>query len=206
MLTYIPHLILPQRLQTITLVEISWQLKACYVEDELDKADLDENHLNINLELLSKLQFLALRCLYLSLEDSDQASFAIHAEDEYIEAILKHLDPFVQRMYYLDECALALQDLFFELIYDDAAFVLSQDDGSGSCLKSFRQIWRCPDGNITVVQLLYVDSYLALPYQLLQVETQPTGYWIVEESNREVSIDSVRGSCVPEDLRGMIFM
>ncbi|KAM5368080.1 hypothetical protein ACJZ2D_009684 [Fusarium nematophilum] len=204
MLSHLPQLLLPQRLEVMTALEMSWPLKTCHVEDELDKADLDQDHLETILKLLSPSRFPALCHLYLSLEDSDEASFAIHAEEEYIEAILKHLDLFAQRMSHLRECAFALPDQFFDFIYDNAAFILEPHGRYGSYLKSYRQVWRYVDGDTTVVRLPYVDSYPGPPHHLVQANNHVSGYWILEGSDRLEPDTPLRGSCLPDmEIWGM---
>ncbi|KAF4471199.1 hypothetical protein FALBO_1886 [Fusarium albosuccineum] len=207
MLTHLPQLLLPQRLEIMTSLEISWPLKTLYVEDELDKADLDEDHLEIILKLLVSSKFPALRRLYLSLEESDQSWFAIHGEEDYIEAILKHLDPFVQRMAHLRECAVAIPDQFFDFVYGDAAFVYVEPGVYGHTLKSFRQIWRGTDGKMTVVQLPYANSYPAPPHHLVKDGSDVPGYWILEGSDRiKPESPSPKSSCcfsMEDDTWGM---
>ncbi|KAF5021618.1 hypothetical protein F66182_6318 [Fusarium sp. NRRL 66182] len=184
MLTNLPRLLVSQRLEQINSLEITWLLKSRFASAFTPHDDLDEDHLGMIFKVLSSSHFLALQHLYISFEESDQAWLSMQGMDEYLEVMLKHMDAFAQRMAHLYECAFALPDDFFEGIYCRAAFAPEPCGTCGIELKSYRQAWRSIEGEMTVVQLPYVDSYPRPPYHWGQGGTRVTGYWILEGSDK----------------------
>ncbi|KAF4454865.1 hypothetical protein F53441_2735 [Fusarium austroafricanum] len=177
LLTYLPSLIPPQRLKTITSLEITWCLKTRVVPHDLFD-EIDESNLDVLLDQLSTSQFYALRNLYVHLDVLSQARISMHAMESYLETILAHLDQF-QHMNYLEELAFAIHYMLFDELYYEATSKLRE--GRTKDFDSYRQIWRSSDGEMTVVQLPYVDSYPGPPYHLMQDGTEVSGYWILEE-------------------------
>ncbi|KAF5664497.1 hypothetical protein FHETE_7088 [Fusarium heterosporum] len=177
MLIHLPQLIPPQRLESVTSLEVRWYFKTRFSSWENPRDSLDEDHLESLFSQLSSPYFPALRNLYITLEDSSQAHISFHGIEDYQEIIFKHVDKFSQRMGHLGSFSCALPHFFFELIYEEATEKIR--GGFAAQYDSYRQVWRGSDGQMTVVQLPYVDNYPGPPHHLLQNTTRD-GYWILE--------------------------
>ncbi|KAF5591876.1 hypothetical protein FPANT_5548 [Fusarium pseudoanthophilum] len=191
MIIRLPQLLLPQRLATVTSLEVTWPFKTNYTADQ-DYDDLDQDHFRSVLDLLLPSQFPALRRLYIEFHDGQECFLGIHGLEVYKEIILRELDSFAQRMTHLTECAFALPDYFFRsLHYKAKEEPVEGTDGIRFYYsrRSYQQVWRDFNGNMAVVVLPYVDSYPKPPYQVLQEGEQAAGYWILEASDEKI-IDS----------------
>ncbi|PNP55398.1 hypothetical protein FNYG_15506 [Fusarium nygamai] len=189
MIIRLPQMLLPQRLATVTSLEVTWPFKTNYTPDQ-DYDDLDQDHLRSVLDLLLPSQFPALRRLYIEFHDGQECFLGISGLEVYKKIILRHLDSFAQRMTHLTECAFALSDYFFRSLHykareepvegiDDVRFYYSR--------RSYQQVWRDFNGNMAAVVLPYVDSYPKPPYQLLKEGEQAAGYWILEASDEKIT-------------------
>lgn len=208
MICHLPRLLLPQRLSSITSLEITWSLKTNPVETDLDSADLDEAHLETFLQLLSS-HFSQLGRLCVSLEESDMCDFHPMTEEKHVKVIEKHLDEFSQRMAGLRECVFSLPEFLFEYAYSDATSIPEKhgDYEMWISVDSYRQVWRTVNGGSTAVRLPYLDSYPRPPFHLDCDSTQVHGYWMLEGSNRpQQSGSPFIGSCIPDmdDVRVLI--
>ncbi|KAF5672223.1 hypothetical protein FCIRC_8476 [Fusarium circinatum] len=186
MINRLPQMLLPQRLATVTSLEVIWPFKTkCTPHKEYD--DLDQDHLRSVLDLLLPSQFPALRRLYIWFNDGQECFLGISGLGTYKEIILRKLDSFIQRMTHLTECAFALPDYFFRTLHHEATETLENSDGIRSYYnrRSYQQVWRDFNGNMAAVVLPYVDSYPRPPYQVVQDE-QVAGYWILEASDDEI--------------------
>ncbi|CEI67954.1 hypothetical protein FVEN_g7772 [Fusarium venenatum] len=177
MMIHLHQLIPPQRLETVTSLEVRWYLKTRFTswDDTMDK--LDEDHLESVFNQLSSPYFPALRNLYITLEDSSQARLSINAMENYQEIIHKHLYNFSQRMSRLKQFSCALPSTFFEHIYQEATEEIR--GRSAIEYESYRQVWRDSDGQMTVVRIPYVDNYPGPPHHILQ-NSNSGGFWILE--------------------------
>ncbi|XEV04859.1 hypothetical protein FSHL1_010146 [Fusarium sambucinum] len=177
MMIHLHQLIPPQRLETVTSLEVRWYLKTRFTswDDTIDK--LDGDHLDCVFNQLSSPYFPALRNLYITLEDSSQARLSIDAIEDYKDIILKHLDDFSRRMNHLKQFSCALPSTFFEYIYHEATEEIR--GRSAIEYESYRQVWRDSDGQITVVRIPYVDNYPGPPHHIPQ-DSMAGGYWILE--------------------------
>ncbi|KAF5632401.1 multidrug resistance [Fusarium tjaetaba] len=176
MITHLPQLLLPQRLASITSIEISWNLKSQYesgFSNAIDEADL--KHI---CALLSS-HFPQLRRLYLSLERSRRRGSGWGSDGW--PTISLHLDNLVRMMPSLTEHAISLPDVPFDSILYDAKEI---DFGSYSEIcNSYNQIWRSTDGEMDVIRLPHVDSYPRAPYHIDTSTSKGNGYWILNGSN-----------------------
>ncbi|WKT43521.1 hypothetical protein QSH57_008357 [Fusarium oxysporum f. sp. vasinfectum] len=162
MITHLPQLLLPQRLASITSLEISWNLKSRY-ESGLwiitdDEYFIDEEDLK-RISQITSTQFPQLHRLYLSLEHSRQLGPCWGPKAW--PAISLHLDNLARVMLSLTEHAISLPDTPFDSILYDAketGFVLYSE-----ICHSYNQIWRSTDGAMDVIRLPYVDSYPKAP-------------------------------------------
>ncbi|RBR07602.1 hypothetical protein FVER53590_12741 [Fusarium verticillioides] len=194
MITHLPQLLLPQRLASITSLEISWKLKSRdknEFRNVIDEADLK------NLCGTISTQFPQLRRLYLSLEPLLRHLRSRWGSDAW-PTISVHLDNLARMMPSLAEHAVSLPDIPFDSIFYDAR---KTDFGSYSEIcRSYNQIWRSTDGEMDVIRLPYVDSYPKVPYHIPFPTSKYKGYWILKESNRfsVLSTDSspIRGPCL----------
>ncbi|KAL9571783.1 hypothetical protein ACKAV7_004107 [Fusarium commune] len=182
MITHLPQLLLPQRLASITSLDISWNLKSRYesgfwsITD--DEYSIDEEDLKRIFQILST-QFPQLRRLYLSLEHSRQLG-PCWGLDAW-PAISLHLDNLARVMPCLTEHTISLPDTPFDSILYDAK---ETDFGSYSEIcHSYNQIWRSTDGEMDVIRLPYVDSYPRAPYHISTSTSKGKGYWIPNGSN-----------------------
>ncbi|KAI5456878.1 hypothetical protein BGZ63DRAFT_428317 [Mariannaea sp. PMI_226] len=154
MLTHLPELILPQRLAHITSSRF------------------------VILQFLAT-NFPHLRSLYLSLEDSGLLQCMV--KRERTEAIEGILDQSAQWLSNLSECAISLPDKLFESRFETVSIVW--DGNTDRCVQSYHQIWRGGHGEMSLIQLPFVDSYPGPPYHLAQSSAQSAGYWILHGSN-----------------------
>ncbi|ENH63885.1 hypothetical protein FOC1_g10008027 [Fusarium oxysporum f. sp. cubense race 1] len=141
MITHLPQLLLPQRLASITSLEISWNLKSRY-----------ESGLWIPAATPS-----------LFISRALQAAWAMLGPNAW-PAISLHLDNLARVMLSLTEHAISLPDTPFDSILYDAketGFVLYSE-----ICHSYNQIWRSTDGAMDVIRLPYVDSYPKAPYHI----------------------------------------
>jgi hypothetical protein len=187
MITHLPQLILPQRLKTITSLEITWPLETKFTPDQ-SYDNLNQDHLESILCLLSSEWLVSLRHLYVFL-DEDEAWLGRSGLDAYSDIIFDHLDSFARRMTHLNECAFAIPDYLFESIHCGATTVEVEEQGGVSMYShnnSYQQVWRDIHGNMTAVQLPYVDSYPKAPYNLPQGDDQVPGYWVLEVNTHKV--------------------
>jgi hypothetical protein len=178
MIIHLPQLIPPQRLESVTALEVRWYLKTRFTTWEDPHDTLDEDHLESVFSMLSSPCFPALRNLYITLEDSSQARLSVDAIEDYQEIILRHLDGFSQRMGHLDQLSCALPSIFFDFIYHEATEEIR--GRSAVEYESYRQVWRDSEGQMTVVRLPYIDSYPGPPHHIFPDNTKSCGYWILE--------------------------
>ncbi|KPA35943.1 hypothetical protein FLAG1_11324 [Fusarium langsethiae] len=178
MLIHLYQLIPPQRLETVTSLELRWYLKTRFTswDDTIDS--LDEDHLQSVFNQISSPYFPALRNLYITLEDSSQARLSVDAIENCQEIILKHLDNFSQRTSQLKQFSCALPSVFFESIYHEATEEIR--GRSAIEYESYRQVWRGSDGKMTVVRLPYVDNYPGPPHHISPGNVNSCNYWILE--------------------------
>ncbi|KAJ4054652.1 hypothetical protein NW758_002356 [Fusarium oxysporum] len=118
MITHLPQLLLPQRLASITSLEISWNLKSRY-ESGLwsitdDEYFIDEEDLK-RISQITSTQFPQLHRLYLSLEHSRQLG-PCWGPNAW-PAISLHLDNLARVMLSLTEHAISLPDTPFDSIF-----------------------------------------------------------------------------------------
>ncbi|ENH74786.1 hypothetical protein FOC1_g10003573 [Fusarium oxysporum f. sp. cubense race 1] len=85
----------PQRLETMTSLEITWTLKSYFTADH-DYDNMDERHLKSIFDLLSPSKFPALRRLHIWFAKSRTAWLSVHGIEAYEKVIFEHLDSFVQ--------------------------------------------------------------------------------------------------------------
>ncbi|KAF4435915.1 hypothetical protein FACUT_6834 [Fusarium acutatum] len=188
MINRLPQMLLPQRLATVTSLEVIWPFKTNYTPDQ-EYDDLDQDHLRSVLDLLLPSQFPALRRLYVQFHDGQECFLGISGLEVYEEIILRQLDSFAQRMTHLTECAFALPDYFFRMLHHEATEgTLECSDGSRAYYsrRSYQQVWRDFNGSMASVVLPYVDSYPKPPYQVVQEDEQAAGYWILEASDDKI--------------------
>lgn len=181
MLIHLHQLIAPEKLKSITSLEVRWYLKTRFTSWDDAHDYLDEDHLASIFKQLSSPYFPALRNLYITLEDSSQARLHFDAIEGYLEILLKHMDEFSQRMGHLKQLSFALPSVFFDFIYHDATEEIR--GRSAIEYESYRQVWRGVDGRMTVVRLPYVDNYPAPPHHIHQDKAKSCGYWILEIPN-----------------------
>ncbi|KAF4434589.1 NADH dehydrogenase, partial [Fusarium acutatum] len=176
MIAHLPQLLLPQRLASITSLQISWNLKSRYESgfwNVIDEADLKHT-----CGIIST-QFPQLRRLYLSLERSRHLG-SCWGSDAW-PTISLHLDNLARMMPSLTEHAISLPDIPFDSILYDAK---ETDFGSYSEIcHSYNQIWRSTDGEMDVIRLPHVDSYPRAPYHIDTSTSKGKGYWILNGSN-----------------------
>jgi hypothetical protein len=204
MMTHLPQLVLPERLRKVTALEIKWPLRTLPVWDEMDDADLDEDHLESVLQLLTT-HFSSLRRLHMLLESGDQYWAMPHQRDGHVSRILKRLDGLVKRTPQLRECAFSLSEWMFAPTYEEAAsepmslsleVPMDEDTEASWEKRSYRQVWRDVNGEMSIVQCPFLDSYPGPPYHLVQAGPQVPGYWILEGSDRQPPGSPSERSCV----------
>jgi hypothetical protein len=187
MIIHLPQLILPQRLKSITSLEVTWPFDTKF-SPEQSYDNLNQDHIESVLGLLSSEWFTSLRRLYLFF-DEGEAWLARDGIEVYRKVIFDHMDAFARRMTYLHECAFAIPDyLFRRVLYDATTVEVERWEGNKvyELKKSYQQVWRDIHGNVTAVQLPYVDSYPKAPYHLPQGDHQVPGYWILEANTHKV--------------------
>jgi hypothetical protein len=185
MITHLPRLVVPQRLASLTSIEIRWPLKSLPLE-ELKSEDhyhstyfavhqgvapfsLDLDQLSVGLDALSSTHFPSLRRLYISFEKF----YNWQGFSRYLTYVfmLQKLREFVKMRYKpLDECAFA----FPEAIYQH----ITSSDPSGLKRDSFSQAWDSLDGNLHMIRIPYMDSYPDPPFHL--EDRHKRGFWILE--------------------------
>ncbi|KAJ4083573.1 hypothetical protein NW760_004299 [Fusarium oxysporum] len=136
-----------------------------------DYDNMDKRHLKSIFDLLSPSKFPALRRLHIWFAKDRTAWLSVHGIEAYEKVIFEHLDSFVQFRRDLQECAFALPRCFFKRKYAAARGVTTDEtEESRHSLQdySYRQVWRDLHGDMTVVQLPYVDSYPRAPYHIPQ--------------------------------------
>ncbi|QGI68334.1 hypothetical protein CEK26_012296 [Fusarium fujikuroi] len=188
MINRLSQMLLPQRLATVTSLEVIWPFKTNFTPDQ-DYDDLDQGHLRSVLDMLLPSQFPALRRLYVEFHDGQECFLGTSGLEVYEEIILRQLDSFAQRMTHLTECAFALPDYFFRrLHYEAREEAVECSDGIRSYYsrRSYQQVWRDFNGSMAAVVLPYVDSYPKPPFQVLQEDEQAAGYWILEASDEKI--------------------
>ncbi|KAF5243095.1 hypothetical protein FAUST_3014 [Fusarium austroamericanum] len=189
-LNSLQKLLLPQRLELVTSLEIIWPLKSCKTPSSREFwEDLDVRNLDIMLDFVSPSQFPALRRLYVYLPLEDYHDLFPHDHSDHMDIIINRLDSCVRRMTHLIECSFALPTDLFEEIFDDAkethGEVMVGYDVTIR-LDSYKQIWRDVDGNMATTKLPCLDSYPNRPYHLSQDVEGTAGYWILEASEEAV--------------------
>ncbi|KAK2669352.1 hypothetical protein RAB80_014878 [Fusarium oxysporum f. sp. vasinfectum] len=95
MVEHLPSLIPPQRLETMTSLEITWTLKSYFIAYQ-DYENMDERHLKSIFDLLSPSKFPALRRLHIWFAKDRTAWLSVHGIEAYEKVIFQHLDSFVQ--------------------------------------------------------------------------------------------------------------
>ncbi|KAF4335488.1 hypothetical protein FBEOM_10665 [Fusarium beomiforme] len=182
MISRLPQLLLPRRLEAVTSLEVNWPFKTnCNLSQSYD--ELDKDHLNSIFDLLSPSQFPALRQLYIWFSQDEDAYLNYSGLEVYHDIVIQHLDSFAQCMNHLKECAFALPDFFYQTIHSEATEVcIKMGNGTKGYIheRSYRQVWRDINGKMTVVKLPYVDSYPQPPYHLPREDDKVAGYWILE--------------------------
>ncbi|KAJ4123711.1 hypothetical protein NW765_006751 [Fusarium oxysporum] len=156
----------------MTSLEITWTLKSYFTADQ-DYDPMNKRHLKSIFDLLSPSKFPSLRRLHI----------CVHGIEAYEKVIFEHLDSLVQFRRDLQECAFALPRCFFKRKYAAARGVTTDEtEESRHSLQdySYRQVWRDLLGDMTVVQLPYVDSYPRAPYHITARDDHAAGYWILE--------------------------
>ncbi|KAF5235529.1 hypothetical protein FANTH_11680 [Fusarium anthophilum] len=153
-----------RRLKSITSLEITWPFDTKFTPEQ-SYDNLDQDHIESVLGLLSSDWFTSLRRLYVFF-DEGEAWLALSGSEAYSKVIFDHMDAFARRMTHLSELEV-------------------EEEGQGGIKmyelnKSYQQVWRDIHGNVTAVQLPYVDSYPKAPYHLPQGDNQVPGYWILE--------------------------
>ncbi|PCD25119.1 hypothetical protein AU210_014229 [Fusarium oxysporum f. sp. radicis-cucumerinum] len=182
MVEHLPSLIPPQRLETVTSLEITWTLKSYFTADQ-DYDPMNKRHLKSIFDLLSPSKFPSLRRLHIWFAKDRTAWLSVHGIEAYEKVIFEHLDSLVQFRRDLQECAFALPRCFFKRKYAAARGVTTDEtEESRHSLQdySYRQVWRDLLGDMTVVQLPYVDSYPRAPYHITARDDHAAGYWILE--------------------------
>ncbi|KAF5712526.1 hypothetical protein FMUND_8407 [Fusarium mundagurra] len=199
MVEHLPSLIPPRRLEMMTSLEITWILKSYFTANQ-DYDNIDEGHLQSIFDLLSPSKFPALRRLHIWFAKDRPAWLSHHGIEAYEKVIFERLDSFVQVWCDLQECAFALPRFFFKRKYA-AARGVTQDEREDLRYPpkddSYRQVWRDIHGNMTVVQLPYVDSYPKAPYHTTARDDRVAGYWILEAPYDDLPVYRTAGSPRP---------
>ncbi|RFN44678.1 hypothetical protein FIE12Z_11070 [Fusarium flagelliforme] len=183
-ISHINRLLLPQRLASITSLEIRWSFQKLSPES-LERQDfipsspnapdlrnpflLDLDHLTILTEAISPQQFPCLRRLYISFEKElpDQA-FSRYITYTFL---LQRLREFVKtRPKPLDECAFAFPPAIFQHI--------TTFSRAGWKRKTYSQVWDSLDGNLHSIKPPYKNSYPDPPFHL--ENRDKNGFWILE--------------------------
>lgn len=184
MVEHLPFLIPPQRFEMMTSLEITWSLKTHYTANQ-DYDDMDESHLRLVFDLLSPSKFPALRRLYIWFAKDRPCWLNINGIETYQKIILEQLDLFVKERTNLQECGFALPRCFFKRILAAARGITLDKVEEWELLPvvpPHGQVWRDVNGDMTVLQLPYVDSYPKAPYHIPARDVQVAGYWILESS------------------------
>ncbi|KAF9776819.1 hypothetical protein IL306_004937 [Fusarium sp. DS 682] len=182
MIARLPKLLVPQHLELVSSLEITWTLKTCCTPNQ-DYDEMDQDHLKSIFDLLAPSTFPALRRLYIWFAKDPAAWLSTTGLVPYEKLIFRHLDSFVQDRDNLKECAFALPRNFFvrKLMATTEMVAEERDtDIEISLANGHRKLWRDVRGNMTVLKLPYVDSYPRPPYHLSQRDNQVAGYWVLE--------------------------
>ncbi|CEI70712.1 hypothetical protein FVEN_g804 [Fusarium venenatum] len=201
MISHIAKLLLPQRLASMTSIEVRWPLlpeppsKFGTVADSVfddfiqllpDSLDLDE--ISIILDILSPAQFPSLRKLCISFEKLEQ--WYDSSLSTVYESILQRLRFFVKaRPKPLVECIFAFPEDFYGRITSSGL--------NGIASQPFSQVWDDLDGNLHMTRIPFRDSYPKPPFHL--EKGQGVGFWIVKTHDRSTSINSPSWSPVSAD-------
>jgi len=178
------RLLLPQRLASITSLEIRWSFEkqshqslerqyfipsSTTVPDVIDTFLLDLDHLDILTEAISSERFPSLRRLYISFEKQ----YPYQTFSQYITYtfLLQRLRKFVKTWPRpLEECAFAFPPAIFQHI--------TTCTRTGWQRETYSQVWDSLDGNLHSVKLLYKNSYPDPPFHL--ENRNKNGFWILE--------------------------
>ncbi|KAL6921120.1 hypothetical protein FSST1_005146 [Fusarium sambucinum] len=186
-LKHLPKLLLPQRLELVTSLEITWPLRSCKTPDSGEFwEELNVQSFDFLLNLASPSQFPGLRRLYVYLPLEHYHELFHGDRFDHMGIILQRLDLFVQDMTHLIECSFALPSQLFETIFDDAKEAVRRvlmGINATTLLDSYRQVWRDTNGNMATIKLPCQDSYPYRPYHILEDDERPIGYWILEGSD-----------------------
>ncbi|KAH7004246.1 hypothetical protein EDB82DRAFT_44973 [Fusarium venenatum] len=205
-LKHLPKLLLHQRLELVTSLEVTWPIRSCRTPDSRKFwEDLDVYSFDQLLDFVSLSQFPNLRRLYVYLPLDDYHELFGGDHFNHTGIILNRLDPFVRRMTHLVECSFALHSDLFDFALCDAK--VEYKDGIETRIEwgSYRQIWRDDNGNLSTVKLPYQDNYPDRPYGVLGDGEITIGYWILEGSEETAYFSyldeitgrgAVFGSCV----------
>ncbi|KAF5701904.1 hypothetical protein FMUND_13737 [Fusarium mundagurra] len=177
MISHIGQLALPQRLASVTSLEIRWPLQreneACAghydfhtnaLRRMLHPFQLDLDHLSVVLNTLSNTSFPNLRRLCISFEKeyNDRPISNPEAHDILINKLLQ----FVESRPKFKECAFALPKGVFDTI-------IKVIRPMGHC----KQAWCDSDGNLHRMHVPFVNSYPAPPPYL--DDREDSGYWLL---------------------------
>lgn len=183
-ISHIHRILLPQRLASVTSLEIRWAFQELPPES-LERQDfipsspnapdlrnpfpLDLDHLAILTEAISSQKFPSLRRLYISFE-KQHPNQAFSRYNTYT-FMLQRLREFVKkRPKPLDECAFAFPPAVFQNI--------TTFSRAGWERKTYSQVWDSLDGNLHSTKPPYKNSYPDPPFHL--ENRDKNGFWILE--------------------------
>ncbi|XEV07380.1 hypothetical protein FSHL1_012667 [Fusarium sambucinum] len=182
MISHIPKLLLPQRLASMTFIEVRWPLlpeppgkfetSPDFPFDDSppplpDSLDLDE--ISVVLDILSSTRFPSLRNICISFEKLGQ--WYDSSLSPVYESLLQRLRNFVKvRSKPLDECIFGFPEDFYGRITSSSL--------NGVASQPFSQVWDDLDGNLHTTRIPYRNSYPMPPFHL--GKGQGVGFWIVK--------------------------